>query len=874
MVIYVRLSAAGRFWKMPEMQSCRLSEGGLPGQAEHLLWFDSTTRPPQAWCEAWDPTQQPRPHWRSLIEALAGKGPNALSQLQERAQRMRHEDSAAFNPFDDAANSADSGNSETRQAPWNLDLIPLLLSAEEWALLEAGIRQRADLLELILQDVYGPQHLLHNGQLPPELVFANAAFLHPAHAVQPVGQRRLTWYAADLYRAPDGRLRVWRDYGDFPAGLGYALENRIVMSRVLADVYHAASAQRLAPFFQTLQRSIEARAFRRRENPEVVLLSPGPDSLMYFEQALLARYLGYQMVEGQDLTVRDGDVFMKKLEGLEPVEAVFRHIADASSDPFALRRNTGEGVAGLIQAMREQQIDIINPIGSGFVDTPALPVLLPALCRQLMGEELGLDNHPAYWCGRPDDCRQVLAELQPPQTLMPDGALTRGMQLPAPAELAAEIQATPYLFMARAPLIPSIVPVWEGRAATWRYVLLRVFACATAEGFAVLPGGLAITAASAAALTGGPPGQQQSKDVWVASHTPVPAVSMMHHLQMPAEIQRTWDLPSRIADHLLWLGRYLERAEGLVRRLRSVYRRLAGETRLADIPELPYLLNLLRAEDLIPVPAEKAPMIRYLTLTRQLREALEREDRPASVRFVLKGVRNAARNVRDQLSGDSWRAISRLEDFGPASDTDPLEVLNEILFNLSAFSGLAMEGMTRNLGWRFMDLGRRIERGLSAASLIRLGLPLSGPIRAGDLEALLEIADSIMTYRARYRTVFQLAPVLDLLLADDSNPKSLAFQCSQIAEHVEYLPRAGNRRFTSPAERLALEMLTAVRLLDLTELTAPDGTLNALQLSQLRTFLESMDTRLKEFAQQICAHYLSRIPLTPHYSTLPDPAGP
>ena len=307
--------------------------------------------------------------------------------------------------------------------------------------------------------------------------------------------------------------------------------------------------------------------------------------------------------------------------------------------------------------------------------------------------------------------------------------------------------------------------------------------------------------------------------------------------------------------------------------MRSLYRRLAGEARLEDIPELPFLLTLLRAVNPVPEPLEDAQQpIHFRTLSEGLRQALYREDRPDSVIAILKRVQDAARNVRDRLSPDSWRVINRFDEFGDSLQSDPLEQLDHTLFTLNAFSGLAMESMTRGLGWRFMDLGRRVERGLHQAALIRAALPLICISDQTALEALLEVSDSIMTYRARYRTVFQLAPALDLLLVDEGNPKSIVFQLSQIASHVEHLPRQNERRFASPEERLALEMLTATRLLDLTDLHCGLEAID--DAHPLLTYLETMEGRLTAFCQQISAHYLTRVTATPHFSQRFDPPGP
>lgn len=830
------------------MSTAEINGSTRPG-TKSISIFDAVSFSTDSYCEAFSAETVPRSHWQKILSALDAKGPAALRQYHERAKRMRHEDGATINPFDDPIE---------RATPWALDMIPLPISQGDWNDIESGLMQRALLLEKILADTYGPQSLLKSGSLPPELVFANPNFLLPCHGIQPFGDRFLTFYAADIYRAADGRFRVLRDYGSNPAGLGYALENRIVMSRLFSELYHTSQIHRLAPFFQTFHRALIERTSLRQEDPGIVLLSPGPESHIYFEHALLARYMGYPLVEGQDLTVRNGKVFLKKLDGLEPVEAIFSHIPDLSSDPFALRRETADGVAGLIQVCREQNIDIVNPIGSGFVDTPVLKAFLPLLCRQLMEKELILENHPSWWCGYRDWQGLDIGRMNVSSALDESHVIDRS------TDLIEQIRRKPYSFMVSEQLRPSVATAWNAQGQSQCYNVLRVFACATENGFSVMPGGLAISAGDVETLSRNSPEQQRSKDIWVLSEKPVEPFTLMTGFHNVREFRRSSDLPSRVADNLLWLGRYLERAEGLIRLLRSVFQRLSGEDRPEDIPELKFLLKILESKNIIPqIPEAEIGFPFFRELYQHLQDALYRKDRPESIVSILQRVQKTARNVRDRLSVESSRVINRLENFKDSPVGDPIELLDKTLFTLSAFSGLAMESMTRGLGWRFMDMGRRVERALNLAILIRIGLPRVCSDSTTTLQFLLEVSDSIMTYRARYKSAFQLAPVLDLLLADESNPKSMAFQFNRLADHVEQLPGRNERRFSCSEDRIALEMLTTVRLLDLSGIVCEkDGPEN----DTLAEFLVSMEALLKEFAQQISGHYLSRVPAIPHYA--------
>ena len=812
--------------------------------------FETITCPQGSYCEHLDPGGGLRPHWKSLLETLASKGKDVLTQDHERAKRRRHEDGATINPFDDLTEQTSS---------WSLDMVPLPLSSQEWGQIEAGIKQRMGLLEKVLRDTYGPQNLLKNGSIDSELIFANPNFLHACHGIEPSGNKHLTFYAADLYRAPDGQFKVYRDYSVNPAGLGYTLENRLVMSRVFSRLYHKTQIRRLAPFFQKFHRAFIERSSLRKNDPGIVLLSPGPDSNIYFEHALLSRYLGYPLVEGQDLTVRNGELFLKTLADLEPVEAIFRHIDDQNSDPFALRRTTSAGVSGLIQVCREQNIDITNPIGSGFIETPALQTLFPQLCQDLLGEELLLANHRAWWGGHKESLAHMVNNLA---HLEVSGAMERSATVQASQNLLADIQKAPASYIGSSAIAPSSAPAWDGQGVTSCYNMIRVFACATENGYSVMPGGLAITGDKVETLCSRNPEIQKSKDIWIISDEPVELITLMSGFSSIPEFKRSSDLPNRVADNLLWLGRYLERAEGLVRILRSVFKRLAGEDKPENVPELKFLLHILQAKHVLPGVVEELQGDE-VALLQHLSNALYKKDSSESVRAILRSVQQTARNVRDRLSTDCARILGRMENFRATADSDPVEILDETLINLSAFSGLAMESMHRGVGWSFMDMGRRVERAMNQSVLIRHAIPEVCTDAHNTLQALLEICDNLMTYRGRYRSSFQLAPVLDLLLADEVNPKSMAFQFKQISAHIDQFPRKNEKRFSSKEERNALDLLTGIRLLDLTKIDCTD---TSTETEKVITFLHETEQKLKDLGQEVSANYLTRVPSTPHFA--------
>ncbi len=827
-----------------------------PAGREQAVLFSSLPIAGGSYCESHVSSSEIRQQWQVLLETLSRKGPDTLARYHDRAIRMRQGDGAVINPFDEL---------DKQPNAWNLDLLPVILTSREWEGIERGIVQRAHLLELLLADIYGAQETAKKKLLPPELVFANPHFIHSCHGLHPLGGRFLTCYGVDMYRDVDGTFKVFRDYTDFPTGLGYALENRIVLSRLFADFYPKKNIQRLAPFFKTFHQALVERLSLSENDPGICLLSPGPNDSLYFEQVLLSRYLGYPLVEGQDLTVRDGRLFLKKLGGLERVEALFRYIPDSTSDPFALHNSGDTGVAGLIQVCREQNIEVINPLGSGFAQSPGLAAFLPELCRHLLNQELLLANHPVYWCGEKQGLDYAVAHPHGVSALASHQA---GEDLETPAGSVDRLNRHSRHFFASPGISPSTAPAWKGTYATSQYILYRFYACATSEGFTVLPGGLALTAESQGALVSDRPAEQSSKDIWVFSEKVVEPVSLMQDMHAIPEFKRHSDLPSRVADNLLWLGRYLERAEGMIRLLRTVYRRLSGEDRFEDIPELRFLVVLLKGKGILPKSCEKDNnfLISY-DLFSCLYQAVRGESEAETLITILKRVLQTAWNVRNRFSLDSLKMVNMLESLVRRESADPLEDLDMIMLTLSGFSGLAMESMTRGLGWRFMDLGRRIERAANQVTLINSSLSQICLEPETSLPTLLEVSDSFMTYRDRYRSSFQLAPVLDLLLADETNPKSVAFQLKKIADHVEYLPQQNERRFATPEERLALEMLTGIRLVDLSQVSCGRKKTGKTELSD---FLSSLEEKLGLFSQHVTAHYLSRIPTIPHYGSLQE----
>jgi len=789
-----------------------------------------------------------RPHWQVLDRALNAFGPGEMWRRWEQARQLIRQHGVSFNVYGDARGL---------DRPWPLDPVPVVLAPDEFAFLAAGLAQRATLLDRLIADIYGPRRVISEGLVPPEIVLAHPGLLRACAGIRPPGGRFLHFYAADLVRTPKGELRVLADRTQAPAGAGYALENRIVLGRVLPEAFREVHAQRLASFFRTLRDTLTALAPHGRENPRIVLLTAGPHNATYFEQAFLAQYLGYPLVEGGDLTVRDGRVFLKTLGGLHPVDVILRRLNDEWCDPLELRPESLLGVPGLLQAARDGQVAIANALGVGVAQTPALTPFLPSLCRALLGEELTLGSVETWWCGQPDVFAHVLANLgdmvvKPAYPTGTVGALlapTPGMPVDqgeaifgarldgeGHEKLVAAIRAAPGRFVAQRRVMPSTVPVIEGDELKPRSLVLRTFVVADGvDGYETMPGALAVVGGASDEIDISIARGARSKDTWVISEGEVNEFSLLRPPAQPVAPTR-WggDLPSRVADNFFWLGRYAERAESIARLTRVICLRLADRGRRAFAADFAPLVIALRAQTRVasgrPEGANGAGR-HGGEPERAVRESLFDTTHEGTLFATTRALERVSRSIRDRLSMDSWSVVVALGheiDDGERAGRDERLLtlaarLDRVVMILTALAGFSSESVTREAAWRFLDMGRRLERALNTALVVDQALAVARPDETALLEALLDAADSAMTYRRRYRATLQVPPVVDLLAADEGNPRSILFQLAALAEHVAALPRDPTLARRSSEERIAFEALSAFRLLDVDAVCAVEG---------------------------------------------------
>jgi uncharacterized circularly permuted ATP-grasp superfamily protein/uncharacterized alpha-E superfamily protein len=751
-----------------------------------------------------------RPHWKQFISSLERLGRDELALRWENARRIIREHGVTYNVY---------GDPQGMDRPWELDMMPLIIPSQDWRKIEAGLSQRCQLLNLILADIYGPQRLLREGHLPPALVFGNPNFLRPCHGLPITDQIYLHLHAADLARSPDGQWWVLSDRTQTPSGAGYALENRIVLSRTFPDEYRNCQTQRLASFFAVHRDMLRGLADRNCDNPSVVLLTPGPHNETFFEHDYLSRYLGFTLVEGGDLTVRDRKVFLKTLEGLRPIDVILRRMDDSFCDPLELRGDSVLGVPGLVEAVRAGNVTMANALGAGVLESAAFMAFLPGLCRLLLGEELKLPSLATWWCGQEKEKQYVIDHLDQIVVKPAFGARLRqpffGAKMGAGErdQLVASIRENPHLYVGQEQVALSTAPVWSNGALGPRPLVLRAYVSATGDSFVVMPGGLTRISSDPGDIVVSMQKGGGSKDTWVLSDGPVNMMTLLTPSGHPVRSgASSAELPSRAADNLFWLGRYTERLEGTLRLLRCIMSRLLDESSADGSPELAGLARMLVRLEMLP--ARFAGRFPARDLEQEILALFDKEDRAGSARQILHRVRGIVSVTRDRFSADTWSILSKLNIDGRGRPrrrllADALNQLNILIIDISAFSGMEMENMTRSLGWRFLEFGRRLERASRILQWFRAGLCPEIQSRT-LLEPLLEISDSLMTYRRRYFAGVQVSSVLELLLLDEGNPRSLAFQLAALREHARHFPREADL-FQEREEKRVASLAAALR---------------------------------------------------------------
>ena len=746
------------------------------------------------------PDGAPREVWARFFDAFSELTPSEIERRFGAADRHLREAGVTYRAPGDSADRN-----------WSLSHVPLLIGEAEWAQISAGIVQRAELLEVVMRDLYGEGRLIADGAVPAAAIAGSAEYLHSLCGVNPPGGRYLHFYAADVGRGPDGRWWVLGDRTQSPSGAGYALENRLVLSRAFAALYKSMNVERVAPFFEAFRDSL--RACADRDEPRIGLLTPGAFSETYFEHATLARYLGFLLVEGDDLAVSGDRVHIRTVAGLKRLDVLLRRVDSNSLDPMELDASSQLGVSGLIDVLRKKGVVIANMPGSGIMEARALLGFLPSLSERFFGTNLKMPHIATWWCGQKAAREEVLSRLDDFAIEGAYGSVVPGFSAHGPV-LAAELSSDERErlktaignrgidYVGQELVRLSTTPVWDNGRLTPRPFVLRVFAAATPNGWIIMPGGFCRIAERPDARAVSMGDGARAADVWVVSDNTVSASTLLPAVDTVRIRRIAGVVPSRAADNLFWLGRYLERAEATLRLIRAlgVPQRDPGKGPTSLHPSAQRIQRLLVTWGATSLATRGQP-------GKVTAEALQSQEKFGSALSLVKSAQRTATSLRERLSPDAWQVITEMAErlAQEVDDEDGVISAAELtLQELASFAGLAQENMNRAAGWRFLEMGRRAERAINATRFARqFAYDEAG---GEDLDILLTLVDCQITYRSRYLVGPLLAPVRDLVVLDPYNPRSVAFQVLALNDHIASLPTIRQGGLIERPQRLAVAL--------------------------------------------------------------------
>jgi uncharacterized circularly permuted ATP-grasp superfamily protein/uncharacterized alpha-E superfamily protein len=774
-----------------------------------------------------------RPGWRRLAEGAVQLTEDDLRRVGGDIERFLANDGVTYTP------------TEQEPGPWRLDPVPLVVDAAEWAPLEVGLAQRTELLNAILVDLYGPQRLLSSGLLPPAVGFAHQGFLRVSARASASDPHPLLLAAADLGRTASGEWQVLADRAQAPSGIGYAMENRRVISRVMPELYRQAGLHRMAPFFQALRATLIDSAPGSSPNPRVVVLSPGTLSETAYDQAFVASSLGFPLVEGSDLVMREGAVWMRVFGRLERVDVILRRVDADWSDSLELRKGSRLGVAGLSEAVRRGTVRVVNGLGAGVLENPGLLPYMSAMCELLLDEPLRLPSVQTYWTGDPRSAAYVLDHL--------DGLVVRTIDHGAdlghlgPDRLRELIAAEPHRYVGQELLPLSQAPTLDPRGVHPQSLTLRTFTLRYGSTYRPLVGGLASVVDGDRVPS--------SKDVWVLKERPEDPDQGLVDVLPLTNVRAPAAMVPRVLEDMFWFGRYAERAEDMLRLV------LTAHASAEDYRSRPHTAGGASLAVLMSAVARLSDS-RHTSdqLDDNFRSLLLDAHRPGSVAQSISALRDAAQSVRDQLSPDTWQAFSWTERASSHLSTyhyshQVAESAGQMLTGILSLQGVTAN-MIRDPGWRMIGTGRAIERGLQlchllgATTTIRRGIVVDRDVNT----AVLSAAESAVTHRRRYRGYVRLSGVLELLLTDVENPRSLAAGIDEMRQHLAAMPESTGS--TRP-ERLLDDLADELERADIAWLTTIEGE----RRPNLERFLASCIGQLTRLADAVGDVHFAGVPV-------------
>ncbi|MGJ4790078.1 circularly permuted type 2 ATP-grasp protein [Leptospira koniambonensis] len=796
------------------------------------------------------PDGKSRDKYEFLLRSLNNLGGAELRRRKEDSLRILKESGVTYNVYGDE-----------RERAWGLDLFPLLMDSKEWDGIERGLAQRSELLNEILKDVYGPKRSLYEKKIPHEVLFQSGGFLRACAPVYDFTNFRLAFLATDISRDSQGNFYVIGDRVQAPSGSGYALENRIVLSRIFPSLYRDSQVHRVALYFRALRRTLNSFSSNKDREPLTILLTPGPGNETYFEHAYLAGYLGYTLAQAEDLTVRDNKVFLKTIEGLQQVDVIFRRVDDWYMDPLELKGDSLLGVPGILGAVRAGTITVANPIGSGFLENRAIHAYLPSLCKFYLGEDLILPNVPTLWMGDENSRKEVFTNphkyaIKPAiRSPLDPSVFLSTLKESEMLELRTKVEARPERYVAQEILAGSTSPIFSGDSEELLIgkSVLRTFTCLSENGYTCMPGGLVRVSPKADELIITNQRGAISKDLWILASEEKKEFSLLPGQIGRMPIKRKGSgIPSRVADNMFWMGRYAERAENMSRLLRETVHKILEAEESYEKEQFSILLGILDQLSGYSLGFFETNGLDSLESIREkIFQLATSPYSSGSIRHDLNFFVGSTKAVRDRISDDTRYLISRLESETPRNSSydEVLEYLQKLVNLFASLSGLANESMSRETGYYFLDMGKRLERAQFIARLLLSTIERTSVYNKSMFESLLNVNDIRITYRRRYKYRVEAESVVDILIFDESNPRSLAFQLERLRENTLFSSTGKDEEISEEIQRLTdvLVRFSEEDAKRLFEYADPAG--------GLRRWLEDILAQLKSVSDAVATKY-------------------
>ena len=801
-------------------------------------------------------------HWKRLLSNVEVLGPVELKNREVELLKLLQENGVTYNVYGDPAGL---------NRPWELDSIPLLISPVEWRVMEKGMKQRAFVLNKLLEDLYGERKLLKLGIIPPELIYAHSGFLRACDKIKLPGQNQLIFYAADLSRGPDENVWILKDRTQAPSGMGYALENRSALGRVLPELFKEYNVTKLGGFFNHMMQSFRDISPQRKEQPRIVLLTPGPRNETYFEHAFLSSYLGFTLVQGEDLVVRNGFVWIKTVEGLEKVDVILRRLDDSYCDPLELREESQLGVPGLLEAIRKGNVAVANPLGSSVLENAGLMAFLHNVCRYFLNEDPIFKMQATWWCGQKKEMDYVIENInnlvikkidraQGSDTVM-GNKLSKAQR----ETVINKIRTQPHLYVGQEAVDFSTSPVFENGKLEPRYTVLRTFMVASKGGYEIMPGGLTRCSPEKGGFHISNQDGGISKDTWlevpVKNSTPL----VVHNIDLKGKAV----LPSRAAENLFWVGRYSQRVLRTSRFIRIVLRNLSQTGYLTGGEESDgqkaLVLTITHLTSTYPGFLEefKSDTIVDDRLS-EIHQLICNPDQNGGITFTVNNLLKAMYAVRDRWPIDNWRIIDDIETVKrrlalvePQGIRHVFSLLDRLNGSLLSFLEMNRQSMYRGEGWTMYRLGQIIEELTLELTQYRslLTFQYEESEESYVLEALLVSNQNLSSYRSVYRTYFDIGPGLDLLFFNKQNPTSILSQLEQLQKYSAQLPTSGVNSANSEIADMVFACYSLARLATVDKFLIVDPETNF--RSELDKFCSELNEKISMLSIKLTANYFS-----------------